>query len=101
MRGIVDQHVDAAECLHGAVHQRAAMRCLTDIARYQHTCSSLGHNQAARFCGVFMLVQIGYEEVRSFAREGQGHGPPDAGIAAGNQHFLVVQASRAFRAEPL
>src|SRR5580693_5850752 len=40
--------------------------------------------------------QIGYEEVRSFARESQRDGPLDAGIAAGNQHFLVLQASRAF-----
>ena len=51
------------------------MRCRLDIARHPDAFASGSLDQVPRFFSVLVLVEIGNEEVRPFARKGHRHGP--------------------------
>jgi hypothetical protein len=53
--------------------------------------------QRAVFAGVvFLLGQVGDQDIGAFAREGDGHRPADAGIAAGDDRGAAVELGAAF-----
>jgi hypothetical protein len=78
--------VDAPEFLHRTLNQRPAMRRLPDIARHQHACVAGHFDEPLRLAGVIMFIEVGYEQIRPFARKGQRHGAADAGIPASDQY---------------
>ena len=76
--GVVDEHIDAPERVGGLAHQLAAMPGIGDVARHQQTLPPGLLDQALGLAGVFVLVQIGDEEVGAFAGKGQCDRPADA-----------------------
>ena len=67
---------------------------LGDIAGDEQASSAFGFDLLLGEPRVVMFVQIGDGDIRAFAREENGHGPADAGIAAGDQRDLVLQFLR-------
>jgi hypothetical protein len=91
--GVIHQHVDAAEFLHRALDDGAAVGRIGQVARHQDRLAAGFLDQALGFLRILVLVQVGDQDVRAFARERQGHGAADAAVGAGDQGRLAGQAA--------
>ena len=77
-RGVVDQHVQPAEPLHGAGDGGAAMLAVRDVAGNEDAALALRFHHALRLLGVPILAQIGDGDVCALAGEEHRHGAADA-----------------------
>ena len=59
VRRVVDENVDAAQFLHAALDNAAAMRRIADVARHKDRLASGLFDPALRLLGVLFLVQVG------------------------------------------
>ena len=94
MRGVVDQDIDAAQFFHAPIDDGAAMLGRADIACDQYRLASGVFDQAPRFLGVLIFLQISNQHVRALAREGDGDRPSNAAIGAGDDGFQSLELVR-------
>ena len=90
--GVVHQHVQAAEFLHGAAHNFGAEGGLLEVAGQQDAASAFGFDQGQGFFGILLLggeVADGY--VGPFAGKMHRHGPADAGIGPGDEGDFALE----------
>ena len=90
-RGVVDQDVELAELVHGALHRVAAEFAVGDVARDRDAAAAFVLDRALRLGGVLMLGQVGDGHVGALAGEQHRHGAADAGIGAGDQCHLAIE----------
>src|SRR5690606_35311653 len=89
---VVDEDVEAAESADRPLDERAAMRLLSDVAGDEETgAAGILLDEPLRFLGILMLVEIGDDDLRAFAREGDRDGAPDAAVAAGHERDLALE----------
>ena len=91
VRGVVDQDIDAAQFFHTPIDDGAAMLGRADIACDQHRLASGVFDQAPRFLGVLLFLQIGDQHVRALACEGDRDRPSNAAIGAGDDGFQSLE----------
>ena len=95
MGGVVDEHVEPAEFLDGAIDQRAAMRRVGHVARHQYGAAAGLLDPARRLACVLILAQIGDQHIGALPRESDRDGAADAGIGSGDQRRLALQFAAA------
>jgi hypothetical protein len=94
--GVVHQHVDAAELIHHAGHERPAVLRILDIAGDAEAAALRRLDHARRLSRVvFFFRQIRDRHIGAFPREGECHGAADAAVAAGNERFLALELAAA------
>src|SRR6185437_3085600 len=82
MGGVVDEDIDASEFRNSLVDDRAAMRGRSDIARHQHRFAAGFFHESPRLLRILVFVEIRNQDIRAFAREGNGDSPSNATIRA-------------------
>jgi hypothetical protein len=81
--GVVHQQVDAAELVHGALHERLAVLLVGDVAGREHRRPAGLSHQPRRLLPVLLLgLEVGQHDVGALAGEGDRDGAADAGVAA-------------------
>jgi hypothetical protein len=93
--GVVDEHVEAAELVDGALDQLPAVRLVADVAAHDHGPPPGVLDEPARLLGVLVLGEVGDEHVGALAGEGEGHGAADPRIRPGHERDPVGQAAEA------
>ncbi len=83
--GAVEQDVQIAQFLDGALHYRTSCGCETSSRAKGFPAPSA--NLVGRFLAA-ALAGIGHHHGRTFARKADGHRPGNAGSGAGNQRDL-------------
>ena len=92
-RGVADQHVDPAELLDGPGDDRAAVRGLADVAGDEDGLAAGLLDPGRRLLGVVVLVEVADQDVGTFAGVGDGDGPADAAVGAGDHGLLALEPS--------
>jgi hypothetical protein len=96
-RGVVNENVKLAEFGHGALDDPLAVLLVSDVAGDEHDAAAGLLNPARGLAGVvFLLGQVGDQDIGAFAREGNGHGAADAGIAAGDDRGATLELATTF-----
>jgi hypothetical protein len=90
--GAADEHVEAAERLDGAVHQRLGVPLVAEVA-VQAVGARAGGGQLVHGRPHRPRVVAADQHRRSLAREPRRGGPPDPERAAGDQRDLAVEAA--------
>src|SRR6185312_4409801 len=92
--GIVDEHVDVLEGLDRVPDQLTAAIGAGQIATKQLAATAgFPHQPLSLACiAVLALIQIRDRHIGALAREGESYGATDAGVAAGDQRLLALQA---------
>lgn len=81
---VVDQDVQPAEGLNRLCNDPVAVGPSRQVGGQGHAAPLLSLEQAHGLLGVFRLLgKVGERDCRTFARERDDHGPPDARVAAG------------------
>src|ERR687893_397460 len=94
--GVVDEDVYLPELVHGFLHDVPAVGLVPDVARYPNRLPAGLLDDPRRLCGVLLfLFEVGDQDVRPLAGEGERHGPPDAGVAAGDHRLLALEPAGA------
>ena len=93
---VVDQDIDLAELGDGCLDDGTAMPGILHITRHPHRLATGGLDQPAGLVGIHVLVIIAHQDIRPFAGIGQGHGPSDAAIGAGDDRLATGKAPRPF-----
>ena len=83
--GVVDQHVEPAELLHGLRDRAVAEARVLDVAGDQQARRPSASTPRLRLLGVVVLVEVDDRHVGAFAGEQHGHGAADARVAAGDE----------------
>src|SRR5581483_7171553 len=69
---------------------------ILDVSRHRHRLSPLAFDPTDCFPSVrFFLRQIRDDQIGPFARKGDGYGPPNATVTAGDQGAFPRQFARA------
>src|ERR1051325_43237 len=72
--GVVDENVERAEFLHGAIDRLVAKSFVGNVARDREAAAILVLDQPAGLLGIVVLFQINNRDVRAFASEMHGNG---------------------------
>ena len=80
----IDEHVEAAEPVDRFLNDVTGRSLPADVARQQHALPALFLNEAPRFAGIFVLLEVGYGDVGAFLCRKHRDGPTDPTIAAGH-----------------
>jgi hypothetical protein len=91
VRGVVDENIDAAERLDGALDHGTAMRAIAQIARHEDGFSPFLLDQLLDLLRVVVFAEIGDQHVRPLARIGDRDGSPNAAVAAGDDRFQALE----------
>ena len=93
--GVVDEHVEAAEGLYRLGDGAVAELRVLDVAGDEQAAPAFGLDAHIRLLGVAVRLQIDDRNVGAFAREEDGDGPADAGIAAGDDGRKALELATA------
>jgi hypothetical protein len=91
MGRVVDENVDAAELIERGLDDLPTMRRRADVAGKQHGRASGFLHEALRLFCVVVLIEIGDDDVRAFARESDGDRAPDAAVRSGDDGLFAGQ----------
>src|SRR5205085_1690741 len=94
-RGIVDQDVELAQLVDGALRRLFAELLVGDVALDHDAASAFVFDVALRLFGVAVGVEVDDGHVRALAGEEHGHGAADAGVAAGDERDHVLELAAA------
>ena len=89
--GVVDDDVEPAELVGGALDGATAVVAVGEVAGQAHAATAPGLDELLRVGRVVALGEIGQRDVGALLGEGDGHGAPDAGVAAGDQRLPAGQ----------
>lgn len=93
---VVDEDVQPAQLVDGALHELGAEATIADVPGKQHGEASLGFDHVAHVLGVGLFGgQIGDGDIGPLAREGDGHRRADARVAARDERLAAGESSRA------
>jgi hypothetical protein len=83
VRGIVDEDIDATELCDGLVNEVAALIGSLNVTADQERFPAGLLDPSLGLRRIFVLAEIGDEGVSALPRVGDGDGPPDATVGAG------------------
>ncbi len=92
---MVDDDIEAAELGERLLDELPAEFLLADIAGQRQTAPPGLLDQPFRLGRIGMLLQVGDDQIRPFAGEGDGHRAADAAVAAGEDRDLIGQLAAA------
>src|SRR5215204_570121 len=93
--GVVDEDVEAAEAIDDLLDRLLAEAGVADVAGDGEAVAPLGLDEPLGLARVLALVQVHDGDVSALAGEQDRHGAGDAGVAAGDDRYLVVEPSAA------
>jgi hypothetical protein len=95
--GVVDQDVELPELGHGALDHALAVLLIRDVTRDKHDAAAGLLNPPRGLPGiVFLLGQVGDQDIGTFPRECDGDRPTDSGVPAGDDRGAALELARAF-----
>jgi hypothetical protein len=88
VRGIVDEDIDATELACRLADHLSAVLRISEIAFDKDSPTILLFDELSDLLSLFLLVEIGDQDVSTLAREGNGYRPPYPAVAAGYDGLL-------------
>src|SRR3954449_6808495 len=94
--GVVDEDVDAAQLLSGAVNQRPAVALVLEVpGELERRPAGVAHH-ARGLVGVGLLIlEVGDRDVGALAGERERDGPADPRVAAGHDRLAALEPAAA------
>ena len=84
VRSVVDEDVDPAELPNGTLDHAPAVVGRAKVALHQDGFASLLLDEVCDFLSVVGLIEIGDQDIRPLASEGDGDGASNSAVAAGS-----------------